>query len=162
MFVIWKLFRAIVIAGLFSLGISSGYAGEVQEIQLRDGSVIRAEIISLRNGVYTLLSPTIGMMRIEQSDVVGTSSGTAAPRRTSREPSTSRRIETTRQSLQSNPEAMEKIMSLKGDPDIQRILDNPKLMDAIRRGDLNSLANDPDIKRMMNNPAVRDLIKRGQ
>ena len=162
MLVIWKPARTLAIAGLFSLVISGGNAGEVQNIRLRDGSVIRAEIIELKNGVYTLRSPSIGTMRVKQNDVVGTGGGAAPVARSPGRASASRGIESTREALQSNPGAMERIMSLKGDPDMRRILNNPKLMEAIRRGDLNSLANDPDIRKLMNNPAVRDLIRRGQ
>ena len=57
---------------------------------------------------------------------------------------------------------MERIMSLKGDPAMRRILNNPKLMDALRRGDLQSLSNSPEIRKLMKNPAVRDLLRRGQ
>jgi hypothetical protein len=162
MLVIWKPARTLAVAGLVSLGISGGYAGEVQDIRLRDGSVIRAEIIELKNGVYTLRSPSLGTMRVRQSNVVGTGRGAAPAARSSGPPSTSRGIEGTREALRSNPEAMERIMSLKGDPDMRRILNNPKLMDALRRGDLQSLSNSPEIRKLMKNPAVRDLLRRGQ
>ena len=39
-------------------------------IELKDGSRIQGEIQSIDNGVYTVLSPSIGTVRVAQSNIV--------------------------------------------------------------------------------------------
>lgn len=157
-----KFARAIAIVGLVGLGVSSAGAGELQDIRLRDGSVIRAEIVGLKNGVYTLRSPSLGTMRIEQGNVVGTGRGAGRGTGSSATPGPSQQIDRMRNEFQTDPKTMQRILSLKQDPAMRRLLNDPKVMDAIRRGDLNSLAVNPDIKKLMGHPVVRDLLRRGQ
>ena len=57
MFAFRIIARAAALAGLVCIGATSAQAGDVQDIRLRDGSVIRAEVVGLKDGVFYLRSP---------------------------------------------------------------------------------------------------------
>ena len=48
----------------------SVYAGAVREVELSDGSVLQAEVVGLRHGVYQLRSSTLGEFEVPESQVV--------------------------------------------------------------------------------------------
>lgn len=57
---------ALLLVGVL---ISTVSAGEIGEVELIDGSVIRGEIISSKGGIYTLKSDTLGTVKIEESKI---------------------------------------------------------------------------------------------
>src|SRR6476620_2057724 len=61
------LIEACLAAAL--LGLASGVLAS-PTIELKDGSRIEGEIRSIDNGVYTVLSPSIGTVHIAQSNIV--------------------------------------------------------------------------------------------
>jgi len=54
------------------------------------------------------------------------------------------------------------ITSLGSDPDVQALLTDPKVIDAVRKGDLTALLNDPRILKLMNGPQVKEIERRLQ
>ncbi len=52
---------------------------------------------------------------------------------------------------------MSMILSLQDDPDLQRILEDPALMDAVRSGDIKTLEANPQFRRLLSNPTIRDI-----
>ena len=155
------------------------YGATVREIELTDGSVIRAEVVSMSNGVYRLRSDTLGEIEVPEQQVKAIRSSeaeTATPRtRVKPEmespapvealpaPAPAPSAEDLQQGFQQDPAAMQKILSLQGDPLVQSILDDADTMRAIEAGDLGTLLNDPKIKALMNHPTVRELSgKHGQ
>jgi hypothetical protein len=63
------------------------------------------------------------------------------------------------QVLQQDPAAMEKILSLQGDPLVQSILDDADTMRAIAAGDIGTLLNDPKIRALMSHPTLQGLSR---
>lgn len=61
------------------------------------------------------------------------------------------------QSILKDPSMMEKVLSLTKDPAFQGVLNDPALMDAIRRGDLDLLATQPAIKQLTDHPVVQEI-----
>ncbi len=146
----------------------SVYAGTVREVELSDGSVVQAEVVSLRHGVYQLRSSTLGEFEVPESQVV-------AIRTPHREPGAAPASEwdgdvasplpqqtlpaagDLQQALTQDPAALNKILSLQNDPLVQSILSDESTMQAVESGDLGALLNDPKIKALMNHPTVQDL-----
>ena len=88
----------IIVGGLYG----SVLAGELSEIELTDGSIIRGEIVSFINGVYTVKSGSVGTVRIDESDVQLIRVKSEGPH--TREPSGS--------SLSSEAQALQQLMTL--------------------------------------------------
>jgi hypothetical protein len=51
------------------------------------------------------------------------------------------------------------VQALQDDPDIKAVLEDPKLMAAIKAGDTNTLMTDPRFMRLMANPRVQEIAK---
>ena len=149
----------------------SAYGETLREIELTDGSILRAEIVSMSNGVYRLRSDALGeieipehrikVIRSSEEPTTGTQMDTeseatfSSPTETIPVPAPS--TEDIQQVFQQDPTAMQKILSLQGDPLVQSILDDADTMQAIEAGDIGTLLNDPKIRALMSHPTVREL-----
>lgn len=52
------------------------------------------------------------------------------------------------------------VLALQDDPELQAVLGEPKIMAAIKAGDINALMNDPRFMRLMDNPRVQEITRR--
>ncbi len=149
----------------------SVYAGAVREVELSDGSVLQAEVVGMRHGVYQLRSSTLGEFEVPESQVVAirTPHSEPAPAPASEwvewdgyvaSPQSQQTLPAAgalQQALTQDPAALNKILSLQNDPLVQSILSDESTMQAVESGDLGALLNDPKIKALMNHPTVQDL-----
>ena len=149
-------------------------AGETaREIELTDGSVIRAEVVSMSNGMYRLRSDALGEIEVPEQRIktIRSPEAKTATARMEGEPARESSVpaealstpapassaEDLQQTLQQDPEAMEKILTLQNDPLVQSILNDAGTMRAIEAGDLGALLNDPKIRALMSHPTVQGL-----
>jgi hypothetical protein len=59
-----------------------------------------------------------------------------------------------------NDEAiLKKIQALQNDPDIQAVLNDSALMDALRAGDLKAVMSNPKFMRLLENPAIQEILE---
>lgn len=171
--------RKIVSSLLFVCLLAvSAHAGEMVEIDLRDGSVIKGELVSLLNGVYTVKSPSAGLLRIPESRIRAITTviapippdikrgarpnGQAAQdtdRSQALSPSRNDQINAMQQSMVNDKATRDKILSLQDDPQVQKLLQDPEVLDALRSGDQSRLIGDPRIIDLLKNPAIQDVIK---
>ena len=135
-----------------------------REVELTDGSRLKAEIVSLQDGVYTLHSESMGEIKIPAEKIktirlTGTFDPPAPPAPASQPaaPNIASQADNMRLSVIQNPENMDKILSLQDDPLVESILKDPKTMQAIDAGDIGSLLADPKIQTLMQHPTVRGL-----
>jgi len=168
----------IVIFLLFILA-SQGFASEPAEIVLRDGSVIRAEVISLQEGVYTLKSESLGTIIIEQSRIAsikmgsGMSPGMSPDRHASTPSSTTPevasqtaesnvvgQVNTMREVLMSDQSIMEKLSSLSNDPELMRVVQDPEIMKSVTSGDIKALMANDKFMQLLNNPNIQEISKK--
>jgi len=146
-------------------GIVSGVLAS-PTIELKDGSRIQGEIQSFENGVYTVLSPSIGTVHVAQSNIVkivysGDASNAAGSsgKSSARDDASTRDIQQLQLSLAQDPGAMQSIMSLQSDPQIQAILSDPAIVKAIQDGDYMSLLGNPKIQALENNEHLKPLLQ---
>jgi hypothetical protein len=166
--------RCYVIPLLIVLGIvPMAYSETIQEIELTDGSIIRATVMSMSQGLYQLRSETLGNVEIpaqrikairslHASDVLPrTSAEPAGPVPSLAEdqtiPTETPSAGDLQQSLMHDPAAMDKVLSLQDDPLVQSILSDEETMRAIQAGDIEALLNDPRIRTLMQHPTVKAL-----
>lgn len=133
-------------------------AGQLQDIELSDGSIVRAEVVSMDNETYVLRSETLGRIEMPAAKISSISSGKATPQSNAISPTTVQ-IDGIRKSIINDPEAMNKIQSLQNDPVVQNILNDADTMRAISAGDLGTLMNDPKIKALMQHSTVQELTQ---
>jgi len=142
---------------------SNAIASEPVQIQLTDGSMISGKIISFREGVYTLQSGSLGTMKIDESQIKliqMDSHGTASwqPDNASNG-SVDNTIQTLQQSMTQNPQIMEMIQTLQNDPEIQSLIQDKDIMEAVTAGDINTLMSDPEFIKIFENPSIQQIQK---
>jgi len=153
----------ILLLAILTGGTGALAAGE-SRIELRDGSIIGGEVIGVTNGAYRVRSPTLGEVQVRESDVVAIRPMTAgtlatAPADSSAAPATSGAdLAAMQQQLLGNPQIMESITRLQGDPAIQAALADPEFMRLVMSGDVATLRGDPRFQRLLENPAIRALV----
>jgi len=148
------------------LGLAAGVLA-APTIQLKDGSRIQGEILGLDNGVYTVRSPSIGTVHVAQSNIVrivydGDSANGArvsgkSPARD--DGSLTRDIQQLQTRLTQDPAAMQSIMSLQSDPQIQAILNDPAIVKAIQEGDYMSLLGNAKIQALESDARLQQLLQ---
>jgi hypothetical protein len=135
-------------------------------IELKDGSRIQGDIRSFEDGVYTVVSPSIGTLHIAQENVLriaydGSATNTASSSTPSPMPDDdlTRTVVQLQTDLARDPEAMKSIMNLQSDPQIQAILSDPAIARAIQEGDFTSLLANPKIQALESNAQLKQLLK---
>jgi hypothetical protein len=157
------LLQACLAAALLSL--ASGVLAS-PTIELKDGSRIEGEIQSIENGVYTVLSPSIGTVHVAQSNIVrivysGDVSNAAgsSDKSPARDGAMANEIQQWQARLAQDPAAMQSIMSLQSDPQIQAVLNDPAIAKAIQEGDYASLLGNAKIQALENNEHLKQLLQ---
>jgi hypothetical protein len=130
-------------------------AAETREIELTDGSVITGEVVSLSGGIFTVRSATLGTLRIEESKVrIIRLQGPAAPSEAGG------RVKSLEDKMLGDSEIMDTIRALQNDPDLQKILQDPEIMNAVQTGDIAALMRNPEFMKLLNKQAVQDINKK--
>jgi hypothetical protein len=149
----------------------SVYGGMLREVELLDGSIIRAEMLAMDGKMYRLRSDALGTIEVPEYQVKAIRSpgdphvrpqtaeepnveSSASPLAT---PVPTPSADNLQQALSQNPAAMNKIISLQNDPLMQQILGDENTMRAVQAGDLGALMNDPKVRALMNHPTIREL-----
>ena len=158
--------RLLVISILLLLGVLIGnvFAGEVREIELKDGSVICGEIVSFKGGIYTLKSSTLGTVKIEESKIrvirFKPSVKAKGKQRNSAQTSSKAKVQALQQLMMGDKEIVSMILSLLNDPEVQKILEDPSIIKAVNSGDIEALISNPKFMKLLDNPAVKDISKK--
>ncbi len=133
-------------------------AGESQ-IELRDGSQVRAELISVDGGYYLLRSATLGEVRVRETDVVSirplASGGYPA---FAPGPANAGEVAAIQQQLLGNAGLLQLVETLQGDPEIQAALSDPDFMRSVLAGDYQSIRADPRLQSLMAHPLIQSIL----
>ena len=156
--------RSILLVLIFSILCGSAYAGTRGEIVLTDGSVVYGEIRSVSGGVYTIQSSTMGVLKIDQSRIREIRFGAhGVDRQTSEnipKADMNSELQAVQKSLLGNQEVLNIILTLQGDPEFQKILNDPDVMNSVLAGDVQSLMANPKFLKLLDHPKVKEIQKK--
>jgi hypothetical protein len=134
------------------------------ELELIDGSVLTGEITSFREGVYTVRSPSLGTIEINESQIrairVQQSERTAGKTLRSTNSAIDKELKTLHESMTSDQQIMQMILSLQNDPDIQELLQDAAIMEAVSSGDINTLMANPKFRKILENPDIQQIQRK--
>jgi hypothetical protein len=135
-------------------------------IELKDGSRIEGEVQSVENGVYTIKSSSIGIVRVAQSNIArivysedASKASASSNKATAHDDALTRQVQQLQTTLAKDPTAMQQIMNLQSDPQIQAVLNDPAIAKAIQEGDYDSLLANPKIQALENNEHVKQVVQ---
>ena len=69
-------------------------------------------------------------------------------------------VQELQQRMLGDGEIMAIVAALQADPDVQAVLSDPKVVEAVLAGDLNTLLKDPSVIKLLNNPQVKEVARR--
>ncbi len=141
---------------------NTSLAGDAREVLLKDGSVVRGEILGFDGDNYTLRSDSLGTVRIESSRIDSIRTPSSRNHRHSATSMSANDISNIPQALLNDQDVMSLVQTLQNDPQVRAILNDPQLMQAISAGDLDALMNDPKMQALMSNPTVKEIVSKTQ
>lgn len=158
-----KSIRILVILLVVAL-CGNAAAGEVMDFVLKDGSVIHGRLESFVNGRYTIKSKTLGTVTINENKVkvirMGDGAGESANQAGPSATPSGADVQGMVTKMQGNDEIMALIDKLKDDPEMQAVINDPQVLQAISAGDFSALMANPKFMELLNNPKVREIQKK--
>jgi len=149
---------------LFALTIASfAYAAESSKIELADGSTVDGEIISFSDGKYTVRSPSLGTLQVEDANVrtirKGNEPGGTSPQDVTSLDKTTlhNEMQKLRPAITGNPDIMKTIAGLMSDPAFQALFKDPEIMNAAKNLDVKALMANPQFVSAVNHPAIQEI-----
>ena len=136
------------------------FAGELREIELKDGSIITGEVLSLSNGIYTIKSDSLGALRLEESTVRAIRSKSPSGGAASSPGGLGAETGSLQKKMLSDQETMGLIQSLQNDPEFKKIVEDPEVMKAVNAGDITALMANPRFMKLLNNSTVQEIQKK--
>lgn len=135
---------------LFQFMLGNVFAGEVKEIRLNDGSVLYGEVLSLDSNTYTIKTISLGTLNVGESEIHLIKSI-----RSSKE-----EIQTLQQQMVNNEDLFQMILGLQNDPDFQKVLNDPAIIEAVNAGNMDALLSNPKFMKLLNNPRILEIRNR--
>ncbi len=139
-----------------------------REIELTDGSSISGKIVSFSNGVYTLKSDSLGTIKINESKIrairlksCNTTQDTSAEKHdNSLKRSMAAETQVLRETMMQDNDIINIIFSLQSDPDFQKVLQDPAIIEAITSGDMDTLMSNPNFIKLTGNRKVQEIKRK--
>lgn len=139
--------------------------GRLATIRLDDGSTLTGRLQRFDGHIVRIETASLGNISIDAERVRDIRFG--ADRAASPTPSPPAdnagplqpQVQAMRKRVVRNPQAMNRIMPLRDNPEVQAILADPELMSAINSGDLTRLMNDPRLRRLAEDPQMQAVIR---
>jgi len=139
-------------------------AGQLSEIELVDGGIIRGEIVSQSDGVYVVKSDSLGTLKVKESEIqfirMGFAGATEKEIVSTPKGAAASEIQSLRQSMMNNDEVMGLVMALQKNPKMQELLKDPDFMKAVSAGDITTLMANPKFIELLNNPEIKEIQKK--
>jgi hypothetical protein len=168
--------QTVLLIPLLFLSLTiAAQAGEPKVITLKDGSIVQGRIVAIDNGNYIIENPTIGQIKVPESNVVSivlpsqaaaaapTAPGSAPANAPSMATGTSAsQMQAVQGQIMSNPAIMADIQALMQDPDVTAALSDPAFVQAAQSGNTAAVQSSPQLQRLMANPRLQAIIQKIQ
>jgi hypothetical protein len=135
----------------------SAAAGELRELDLFDGSTITGEVQSLSNGIYTVKSESLGIIKIEASKIRAIHAISSSAGATTSNGIPVGQLNSLQQRMLNDEEIMGLIQTLQNDPEFKKILEDPEIVKAVNAGDIAALQANPRFMKLLNNATVKEI-----
>jgi hypothetical protein len=156
--------KKIIMCCVFLCGLNGiAYCQQASRIELIDGNVIEAEIISVEDGVYTLNADSLGKIKVMASKIkkIEMQNTNPSPQSTIPQQADVNAIKSQvgqiKARVANSPEIMQIITSLMSDPEFQEIMKDPEIVNAAKSEDINALMSNKKFMNLISHPKVREI-----
>ena len=145
------------------MSVSLAYAAHKVRIELTDGSTVDGEVVSFSDGKYTVNSPSLGTLQIEDSkirNIRSTDQAAESPQKDGASfdaATVQHEFQKLQPAMVSDPDTVRTISGLISNPDFQVLFKDPKIMNAAKSLDIKTLMADEKFVKALNDPAVKEI-----
>ena len=168
--------KKYILCGLLVLGLTiTAYCGQQSKIELNDGSIVEAEVLSLDNGVYSVNSAGLGALKIDSSKVRSIRTENMNPPASLSSPQQSidqttapsqeemkSELERVKTKITNDPDTMKSVNGLLLDPQFQELLKDPAVVNAAKNQDFKALMQNQKFLNIINNQKIQEIEKKVQ
>lgn len=154
----------VLLSMLAAVSILYGTASAATLV-LNDGTVIRGDIKTLQDDVYTVETESLGTLRVRKQNIrtIDHDGGqpTGSPTSgspTSGSPANAAALQATQLRILQDPGMLSMIQSLQNDPEVQAVLADPEIASALASGNFAALMSNPKIIALTSNSNVREVV----
>lgn len=179
-----KKVYTLLLVGLLSTQVC--FAAGNSRITLNDGTTIYGKVIGMSDGVYTIRTEAMGDINVNSDNVSEISSNTSSSNNRSskieiidgntkntnnsnnsynnNQDNSTNYIEQQKdanarvQSMMMDENFMENLMQLNNSSEMQSVLNDPEVMNAIQSGDYEFLMNNSKMNSLMNSSEIQDIL----
>ena len=153
-----KIFACLFILLLCRTAFCAG----VNRIELADGSVINAQVLSFDNGSYTLDAGSLGIIRVDALKIRRIDSGnqnTPPEENTSNLSNTDikSQMDKVKSKMMTDPETLKMASELTTDPQFQEIMKDPEIVKAVYSGNIQALMSNQKFMAAINHPKIKEI-----
>lgn len=138
------------------------YAQSAKVITLKDGSVIKGNVLQLGDGVYTLETGNLGKITVPEAEVVSIAAESAPTPQDTAGTSLKGQVQEIQTSLLSDPEVMTEIQNIMQDPEIRGVFSDPAFMQAIMSYNPDQIQQSEKTQYLLQNPKFQSLMEKIQ
>lgn len=166
-----KKYYSILILAIVLLSVgTTSYAGSMKIIKLKDGSVLKGNVLRLSSGVYTFETSNLGEVDIEESDILsitspelsGSLSGNSSTLNNMKSEDLKKQVQQIQGSILADEGIMLEIQDMLKDENIRAMLSDPKLMEDVTSFDPQKIQQNTSVQELMNNPKIQELMQKIQ
>ena len=141
------------------------HAQAAKVITLKDGSVIKGNVLQLTDGIYTLETDNLGKVNVAESEIVSIAAE-SPPALQATGDTASAALKGQAQEIQTNllsdPSIMAEIQNIMQDPEIRGVLSDPAFMNAIMSYDPKQIQQSEKTQYLLQNPKFQSLMEKIQ
>ena len=144
------------------LGTCLCFASPTRIITLKDGSVLKGEILGFSDGQYTVNTPNLGQIKLKDADILRIDSpGNAAAASTNAQPSSSLKsqVQQIQGKVLQDKNLVNEFQNLLQDPKIIQLLSDPSFVKDIMSYDEETIRNNPGVQQLLQNSQIQQLMK---
>lgn len=176
-----KKLLILLLVGIMSAPVC--FAAGNSRITLNDGTTIYGKVVGMSDGVYTIHTDSMGDIKVNSDNVFEITSDTSKKKpnigilegngrnnsnsgnsntsnnnKNSKYSAEQQDVNTRVQSMMMNENFMDNLMELNSLSEMQSVLNDPEVMEAIQNGDYDFLMNNQKINDLMNSSEIKDIL----
>ncbi|KJR41403.1 hypothetical protein MCHI_002698 [Candidatus Magnetoovum chiemensis] len=139
-------------------------AEELRQFQLKDGTVLNGKIVSAKNGKITISTDSLGNITVNDKDIVNISLKNSAKNNSTAKTNNTNanynnKLDALKNQILTDDNIMNLINDLRKDPQVQDVLNDPEIVNAVNAGDWASLMKNPKFIALLNNQTIQKINK---
>ncbi len=152
-----KIFLTLIFSFLLISNTSAQTPEAKKNIKLKDGTILKGRVISMEDGVYTIRTPYLNEIAINEEDIETISDHVVQPLT---QDLLRNEVEAVQGQVIANPALMQEIQETMNNPKIREIMQDPEFINAVMSMDPEAIKNNEKTYEMLQQPEIKELFQK--